>query len=153
MNPFDYVNAILQNKKQMIVDEITEKDYAPFLVNRSLSYHKDCIMYANEMNRRHFLDKKLQNDFLLNTVRSQKRPFAKWIKVEKNDASDPVIRYLPNGGSSITLIGLLFTEFETGTYDPSMNTVLSKSEISTVYSQCGGNDFFLSSPGPDPRSR
>ena len=74
------------------------------------------------------------------------------IKVEKNDASDPVIRYLPNGGSSITLLGLLFTEFETGTYDPSMNTVLSKSEVSTVYSQ-GGNDFFLSSPGPDPRSR
>ena len=85
MNPFDYVNAILQNKKQLIVDEITEKDYTSFLVNRSLSYHKDCIMYANEMNRRHFLDKKLQNDFLLNTVRSQKRPFAKWAKVEKND--------------------------------------------------------------------
>jgi hypothetical protein len=85
MNPFDYVNAILQNKKQLIVDEITEKEYVSFLVNRSLSYHKDCIMYANEMNRRHFLDKKLQNDFLLNTVRSQKRPFAKWAKVEKND--------------------------------------------------------------------
>lgn len=85
MNPFDYVNAILQNKKQLIIDEITEKEYTPFLVNRSLSYHKDCIMYANEMNRRHFIDKKLQNDFLLNTVRSQKRPFAKWAKVEKND--------------------------------------------------------------------
>jgi hypothetical protein len=85
MSPFDYVNAILQNKKPLIVDELTEKDYQPFLVNRSLSYHKDCIMYANEMNRRHFLDKKLQFDFLLNTVRSQKRPFAKWAKVEKND--------------------------------------------------------------------
>ena len=85
MSPFDYVNAILQNKKQLIVDEITEKEYAPFLVNRSLSYHKDCIMYANEMNRRHFLDKKLQSDFLLNTVRSQKRPFAKWVKSEKSD--------------------------------------------------------------------
>jgi hypothetical protein len=84
-NPFDYVNAILQNKKQLIVDEITEKDYTPFLVNRSLSYHKDCIMYANEMNRRHFIDKKLQSDFLLNTVRSQKRPFAKWVKSEKSD--------------------------------------------------------------------
>ncbi len=84
-NPFDYVNAILQNKKQLIVDEITEKDYSPFLVNRSLSYHKDCVLYANEMNRRHFIDKKLQNDFLLNTVRSQKRPFAKWIKSEKSD--------------------------------------------------------------------
>ena len=85
MSPFDYVNAILQNKKPLIVDELTEKDYQPFLVNRSLSYHKDCIMYANEMNRRHFLDKKLQFDFLLNTVRSQKRPFAKWAKAEKND--------------------------------------------------------------------
>ena len=84
-NPFDYLNAILQNKKQLIVDELTEKDYSPFMVNRGLSYHKDCIMYANEMNRSHFLDKKLQNDFLLNTVRSQKRPFAKWIKSEKSD--------------------------------------------------------------------
>ena len=85
MSPFDYVNAILQNKKQLIVDELTEKEYNSFLVNRSLSYHKDCIMYANEMNMRHFLDKKLQNAFLLNTVRSQKRPFAKWIKSEKSE--------------------------------------------------------------------
>ena len=42
-------------------------------------------MYANEMNFRHFVDKKLQNDFLLNTVRSQKRPFAKWVKSEKSE--------------------------------------------------------------------
>ena len=84
-NPFDYVNSILQNKKNLIVDELTEKDYSPFLVNRSLSYHKDCVLYANEMNRRHLTDKKLQYDFLLNTIRSQKRPFAKWIKSEKSD--------------------------------------------------------------------
>ena len=84
-NPFDYVNSILQNKKNLIVDELTEKDYSPFLVNRTLSYHKDCIMYANEMNRRHLADKKLQYDFFLNTIRSQKRPFAKWVKSEKSD--------------------------------------------------------------------
>ena len=84
-NPFYYVNAILQNKKQIIVDEITEKGYIPFMVNRSLSYHKDCIIYANEMNQRHHLGKRLQNDFLLNTVRSQKRPFAKWVKSEKSE--------------------------------------------------------------------
>ena len=84
-NPFDYVNSILQNKKNLIVDELTEKDYSPFLVNRTLSYHKDCILYANEMNRRHLADKKLQYDFLLNTVRSQKRPFAKWVKAEKSE--------------------------------------------------------------------
>jgi hypothetical protein len=85
MSPFDYVNQILQGKKNLIVDEITEKDYSPFLTNRSLSYHMDCLMFANEMNTRHFLDKKLQNDFLLNTIRSRKRPFAKWAKSEKSE--------------------------------------------------------------------
>ena len=84
-SPFDYVNAILQSKKNMIVDDETEADYAPFLVNRGLSYHLDTIAFANEMNRRHHLDKKMQFDFLLNTVRSKKRPFAKWAKAEKND--------------------------------------------------------------------
>lgn len=83
--PFDYVNAIMNGKNQMIVDDETEEAYVPFLTNRSLSYHKDCIMYANEMNRRHFLDKKPQFDFLLNTVRSRKRPFVKWVKAEKSE--------------------------------------------------------------------
>jgi hypothetical protein len=85
MSPFDYVNDILYGKKNLMVDEATEKDYKPFLINRSLSYHKDCILFANEMNQRHFLDKKLQNSFLINTVRSRKRPFAKWVKSEKSD--------------------------------------------------------------------
>ena len=84
-NPFDYVNQILQGKKQLIVDELTEKDYIPFLTNRALSQHKDCVLFANEMNQRHHLDKKMQNDFLLNTVRSMKRPFAKREKSEKNN--------------------------------------------------------------------
>jgi hypothetical protein len=85
MSVFDYVNAILDNKKDLIVDEITEKSYDAFIVNRALSLHKDCIFYANEMNRYYILDKKLQNDFLLNIVRSQKRPFAKWVKAEKSE--------------------------------------------------------------------
>ena len=85
MSPFDYVKEILQGKKQLIVDELTEKEYNPFIINRSLSYHKDCVLFANEMNRRHFIDKKLQNDFLLNTVRAKKRPFSKWLKPESSD--------------------------------------------------------------------
>ena len=84
-NPFDYATSILQTKKQLIVDDLTEKEYNPFLVNRALSQHKDCVLFANEMNRRHFIDKKIQFDFLLNTVRSMKRPIAKWAKTEKND--------------------------------------------------------------------
>ena len=67
------------------MDYDTEKVYVPFLTNRSLSQHKDCVLLANEMNQRHHLDKKMQNDFLLNTVRSVKRSFAKWAKSEKDD--------------------------------------------------------------------
>ncbi len=90
MSPFDYVNEILQGKKNLIVDDYTEKTYEPFLVNRALSYHLDCIMFANEMNQRPFIDKKLQNDFLCQVIRSKKRTFAKWIKSEKNDDIDIV---------------------------------------------------------------
>jgi hypothetical protein len=85
MTPFDFVNQILQGKQQLIVDDLTEKEYVPFLTNRSLSYHKDCILFANEMNLRHHVDAKMQNDFLLNTVRSRKRPFTKWAKSEKSE--------------------------------------------------------------------
>ena len=85
MSPFDYVNQILQGKKQLIVDDMTESEYVPFLVNRSLSYQIDCVSYANEMNRRSFIDKKLQNDFLLNTIRSKRRPFVKWAKSDKSE--------------------------------------------------------------------
>ena len=92
-SPFDYVNQILQGKKNLIVDEQTEKAYNPFIVNRSLSYHYDCVLFANEMNQRHFLDKKLQNSFLINTVRSRKRPFAKWIKTEKSEHLECIKKY------------------------------------------------------------
>ena len=88
MSPFDFSKQILQGKKQLIVDEPTEKFYLPFIVNRALSYYQDCVSFSNEMNQRHHLDKKLQNDFLLNTIRSMKRPFAKWAKPEKNKDID-----------------------------------------------------------------
>jgi hypothetical protein len=84
-NPFDYVNQIMQGKKDLIVDDITEKAYVPFLINRALSYQNDCILFANEMNRRHFIDNKLQNDYLINTIRSKKRPFSKWVKSENSE--------------------------------------------------------------------
>jgi hypothetical protein len=45
------------------------------------------------MNQRHFLDKKLQNSFLINTVRSRKRPFAKWIKTEKSEHLECIKKY------------------------------------------------------------
>jgi hypothetical protein len=90
---FDYVNQILYGKENLMVNEENEKIYIPFLINRSLSYHYDCILFANEMNRRHFLDKKLQHDFFMNTIRSKKRPFTKWSKPQKNEDVETVKQY------------------------------------------------------------
>lgn len=92
MNPFDYVNAICDSKQNLIVDEISEKGYNPFMINRTLSYHFDTVLLANEMNQRAHLDKKLQNDFLINTVRKKKR-FAKWMKPLSSDDLEVVKEY------------------------------------------------------------
>jgi hypothetical protein len=89
MNPFDYVNAINKTKKDLMTggedDQQAEKDYVPFVVNRSLSYFPDTLMYVNEINQYPDLDKKLQFHFLLNSIRSGKR-FSKWVK--KEDSAD-----------------------------------------------------------------
>jgi hypothetical protein len=93
MNPFDYVNDILYAKKNLIKDESSEVLYNSFLTNRSLSYHFDCVLFANEMNRRHHTDKKMQHDFFINTIRSKKRPFAKWVKNEKSENLECIKTY------------------------------------------------------------
>ena len=84
-NPFDYVNSILSNKKYLIVDKQTEKDYNPFLTNRALSYNMDTVLYAQEMNVHNELDKKLQYDYYINIIRPAKRTFTKWVKRKDDD--------------------------------------------------------------------
>jgi len=73
----EIVPSILQTKKYVLEDE---KDYLPFIVNKSLSYHIDCILYANQMNMNHNLPKVLQYQYFLNTVRPMKRKFQSWQK-------------------------------------------------------------------------
>ena len=53
--------------------------------------------------------------------------------VKHADINDPVVRYLPNLTSSAIMLGLNFTELETGTYVPEVNATWSKSEISDYY--------------------
>ena len=88
MNPFDFLNSINQTKNSIIdADPETERQYNPFLANRGLSYFSDTIFLANEMNRLPGLGKKLQYDFLLQSVRPRKR-FSKWLKDESNERID-----------------------------------------------------------------
>lgn len=78
MSPFDYVDLVLHKKKQD--DDFDIGGYAPFIVNRSLSYHMDCILYVNEMNIKPNIDKDLQYQYLLNSIRPMKRKFEPWQK-------------------------------------------------------------------------
>ena len=73
MSPFDYLNAINFTKEDIMIDDITEKQYNGFMVNRGLSYFSDTVAIANEMNMYAHLDKKLQFHFLINIVRKRKR--------------------------------------------------------------------------------
>lgn len=76
---FTFVRAIQHSKEQLIVDEWSEGQYNAFMVNRALSFNPETIIQANEMNSRPHLGKKLQNLFLLGTIRPKKR-FDSWIK-------------------------------------------------------------------------
>ena len=91
MSPFDYVNLILQKKKED--EELDYKEYAPFIVNRALSYHIDCVLYANEMNLRPTIDKEMQYQYLLNTIRPMKRKYQPWQKSEIDKDMECVKQY------------------------------------------------------------
>jgi hypothetical protein len=92
MNPFEYVKAINTTKEDIMVDDITEKQYNAFIINRSLSQFADTTLLANEMNIHHHLDSRLQFSFLLNTVRKKNR-FAKWAKQDSSSDLEAVKTY------------------------------------------------------------
>ena len=75
-----------------MIDDDCEKAYNSFMVNRGLSYFQDTIIIANEMNRQHQLDSKLQYQFLINMIRKRKR-FSKWAKAQKESDIDAVKEY------------------------------------------------------------
>jgi hypothetical protein len=95
MTPFDFLNDINYGKKNLMIDDTdhqVEKQYLPFIVNKGLSYTMDTVLYANEMNIRPNTDKKLQFDYLINTVRRNKR-FPKWMKAEEDENIKVIVEY------------------------------------------------------------
>ena len=79
----DWLNSINFNKQNLIEeDPSTIKDYPPYIINRCLSGHLDCIMFANEMNKYSFIDKDMQYSFYLNSLRKKKR-FSPWLRKDK----------------------------------------------------------------------
>ncbi len=78
----DWLNSINFNKENLMEDPDAKKDYSPYIINRCLSGNLDCIMFVNEMNINHHLDKDLQYSFYLNTLRKKKR-FSPWLRKDK----------------------------------------------------------------------
>ena len=90
----DYLNAINHEKKNLMDtdDEMWEKKYSPFIINKCLAPFPDTIMLVNEMNVNSHLDHKLQFDFFLNSIRSRKR-YTPWMKANKSKNLEYVKEY------------------------------------------------------------
>ena len=90
----EYLNSINYGKNNLMDsgDVMYEKKYPAYVVNKCLAPFNDTIMLVNEMNRNHHLDKKLQYDFLLNSVRRQNR-YAPWMKASKTKNLEYVKEY------------------------------------------------------------
>lgn len=89
----DYLNSINHDKTPLLDSHPeVEKSYAPYVINRCMSYFPDTILYANSMNYRAGLDKKMQFDYLRLSVRPRKR-FSKWMKNEISEEVQQIKQY------------------------------------------------------------
>lgn len=89
MNPFE-ISGLVSTTTADHWDEIGEKDYVPFMINRGLSYHIDTIMLVQELNRRHTMPREWQYDFLRLAIFPKKKRFSKWAKPEEDQLIDTI---------------------------------------------------------------
>lgn len=89
----DWLNSINFSKKNLLEEDPSLiKEYVPFVINKCLSGEIDTIMYVNEMNINHHLDKDIQYSFYLNSLRKRKR-YSPWIYKDKIKDLDCVKSY------------------------------------------------------------
>lgn len=89
MTPFDYIKTI-SSKKEYLDPET--KEYVPFIVNKALSFMRDTVFWANEMNRYPELTKTQQYDFYYNGVPKGNR-WSKWSKKDMTENVRNVMEY------------------------------------------------------------
>jgi hypothetical protein len=88
----DWLNSINSTKENLMEDSSTIKEYSPYVINRCLSGYIDCVLFANEMNMNHSLDKDMQYSFYLNIIRKRKR-FSPWLRKDEIKDLEYVKRY------------------------------------------------------------
>lgn len=85
----DYLNAINHSKEPLLNDEMNEKEYVPYVINRCLSYFPDTIFYVNTLNYIPGVSKKMHFDYLSISLRKRKR-FSKWLKKEQPEQLEAI---------------------------------------------------------------
>ena len=78
----DWLNSINFTKENLMEDPSVVKEYSPYIINKCLSGQIDTVLFANEMNMHHQLDKDMQYLFYLNSLRKKKR-FSPWLRKDK----------------------------------------------------------------------
>ena len=112
--PFKFfLKSINTTKENVLLDDSNgkiEEAYNPFIINKTLSYFPDTIMQSNTMNQFFDIDKKLQYEFLLNSIRKKKR-FSRWIKSNIEENVDTVKQYYKVGNEkAVEILSLLNDE-------------------------------------------
>ena len=81
----DYLKAINETKENLLdTNDITwEKKYPPYVINRCMSMFYDTVMHSNEMNGLHFLPKRMQFQYFINSIRKKRRFGGKWLSQTK----------------------------------------------------------------------
>lgn len=86
----ELIPSILQTKKKL---EIVDGDYVPFVVNKAVGAHYDCVLQVNQMNLYPDLPFESQYEYLINTTRGWKRPFQPWLKNENDESLATIMEY------------------------------------------------------------
>ena len=106
---WEFIAAINSGKDIIKTGEQQEKNYDPYITNRNYSLYVDTILYANEINKCYQLDKKLQFDYYLNTIRPMKR-YAKWLRKEKAEYIADIMTYYKVSFSKANDISKILTQ-------------------------------------------
>ena len=116
----EYLNSINKSKKDIIgSNEQGERGYIPFIINKSLSYHKDAIFHANFMNLKPNLDKKMQYDYYLHSLPKGNR-YAKWHKDDK-PSIEPIMEFYGYSRSKAMEVAKILSESQLEAIKESLN--------------------------------
>ena len=118
----EYLNTINISKENLMDgdDPLYEKKYPAYIINKCLAPFNDTIMLVNEMNKHCHLDNKLQYDFLLNSLKKQKR-FASWMKASKERNLQYVKEYFGYNNEKARAVLNILTDEQIATIKTKLN--------------------------------